>query len=91
MKKVVVCINRRANTNQPSCGMRGGVKLADHLEAEITKRGLPIVLERFHCLGRCEDGPNLRLAPGGNFHSGASLGDADQLLQEIGRFASAMP
>jgi len=88
MKKVIVCVNQRSNPGQPSCAARGGVELADLLEREIRQRNIAITLERFHCLGRCDDGPNLKLVPGGKFHSGASLLDnVAELLREIELFA----
>lgn len=67
MKKVIVCVNMRANPDQPSCAARGGVALAEALEQAIEERGLPLTLERFECLGRCNMGPNVKLAPGGAF------------------------
>ena len=89
MKKVIVCINHRANPAQPSCAARGSLSLADRLEQEITDRGWDIALERFACLGRCEDGPNLKLSPGGSFCSHITPGDLEDLLQEIEQFCHA--
>jgi NADH:ubiquinone oxidoreductase subunit E len=86
VKKVIVCVNRRSNPEQPSCAARGGVALADRLERELSLRGVSVTLERFHCLGRCEDGPNLKLAPGGQFHTHIRPEDVDELLGEIESF-----
>ncbi len=86
MKKVIVCTRHRANPDQPSCAARGSLDLAAWLEREIAARGWDIRLERFDCLGRCEDGPNLRLAPGGPFHQAVTAAQRDALLLEIERF-----
>ncbi len=88
MKKVIVCINHRANPSQPSCGARGGGEtLALKLEQEIAARGLNIKLERFRCLGCCRDGPNLKLAPNGRFISHVTPDKLEPVLLEIEAFS----
>lgn len=87
MKRVIVCINRRANPAAPSCATRGSVKLADRLEQEIALRGWPIKLERFPCLGRCDEGPNLKLVPGGHFICNTTPDKFENMLQQIETFA----
>ncbi len=83
MKTIIVCVNHRANPNQPSCGARGGIELADLVEKEISRLGLNIRMERFKCLGFCDRGPNLKIAPDGRFIYGAKPEDIPQLIQEI--------
>lgn len=83
MKTIIVCINHRANPNQPSCGTRGGIEIANLVEAEISKRGLNIRMERFKCLGFCERGPNLKIAPDGRFIYGAKPEDIPQLIKQL--------
>lgn len=85
-KKLVVCVNRRGNPDQPSCAMRGGVELADLLEKSLLERGLKISLERFKCLGQCAFGPNLKLSPGGKFMHHAKIENIQQILSEIEDF-----
>lgn len=86
-KIVTVCINRRANPDTPSCGARGGLEIADALQAAIASQGLAVRLERFKCLGQCERGPNIKLSPGGEFCHGSSLENLPQLLLRIAAFA----
>jgi (2Fe-2S) ferredoxin len=86
-KIVTVCINRRSNPDAPSCGARGGVEIAQALETAITERGVPVLVERFNCLGMCERGPNLKLSPGGEFCHGVHLEDLPELLEKITAFA----
>lgn len=87
MKKIIVCVNYRANPDQPSCAARGSEEIAQHLETEVAKRHLPISVERFYCLGHCDHGPNLHLAPGGLFFHYLSLENIAEALSEIEHFA----
>ena len=61
MKTIVVCVNFRPFTNQPSCAQRGSRELAHWLEQEIAERGLDAKVDRSVCLGHCVEGPNIRL------------------------------
>lgn len=83
MKTLIVCTNRRANPNQPSCGMRGGIDLAELAEAECARLGLNIRVERFKCLGVCEQGPNLKIAPEGRFIPAAKPQELVSLLEAM--------
>ncbi len=62
---VVVCVKERVSGS--SCAGSGGVALADAVERELARQELPIGVKRIFCLGQCEQGPNLRIAPGGAF------------------------
>lgn len=86
LKRIVVCVNHRANPDQPSCGARGGEAIACALEQALHEHGLALSVERFHCLGRCESGPNLRLAPAGPFHQQLSTSDVPALMKDIENF-----
>ena len=61
MKTIVVCVNFRPCTHQPSCAQRGSRELANWLEKEIAERGLDARVDRSVCLGHCPYGPNVRL------------------------------
>jgi (2Fe-2S) ferredoxin len=87
-KIVTVCVNRRANPDAPSCAGRGGVEIAEALETAIVRRGIPVAVERFHCLGFCERGPNVKLSPGGEFYYGVHIEDIPQLLEKIAAFCA---
>lgn len=88
MKKIIVCVNFRKGSIQPSCAARGSLAIADQIEAQVLAKSLGIKVERFKCLGRCEEGPNLRLAPAGDFFHGVNLQDLDMILSDIERFIS---
>lgn len=82
MKTIIVCVNHRSNPDQPSCAARGGIEIADCLEAEIVRNQLNIDIERFNCLGVCERGPNLKILPSGHFVYGAQLADIMTLVSK---------
>lgn len=88
MKTVIVCVNHRSNPNSPSCGARGSELIASRIEAEIAAQQLPIKLQRFKCLGLCDKGPNLRLAPDGRFFNEVCEATLPEVLRELDLFAS---
>ena len=71
---------------QPSCGARESGLLADQLEQEIAAKNLPINVIRQRCLGMCEHGPNLKLAPGGKFYNQVGYSDLVSLIDDITSF-----
>ena len=66
---VVVCVKERS-AGRPSCGRRGGSQFADSLEGALAEQGLKVPVERILCFGRCNQGPVMRIAPGGAFFVG---------------------
>ena len=68
-KKALVCVHQRLTQAKASCGGRGGESIAEQLEAALAREQLDFPVERFICFGLCEEGPNIRLAPGGRFFS----------------------
>ena len=80
---LLICVNKRHDLSRPSCGYRGGIELADALEAGIAERGLPLEIERIHCLGHCQRGPTMRLAPGGKFYLGKEVSEVAEILDDI--------
>lgn len=86
--RIIVCINQRANPDQPSCGMRGGLEIAEALRLAVEEHGLECVVDTFHCLGKCALGPNAKLSPGGEFCHGLTPGALAPLLEKIAAFAA---
>jgi NADH:ubiquinone oxidoreductase subunit E len=91
MKKIIVCVNYRANPDQPSCAARGSKEIAKCLQAEISKRKLGVMVEQIHCMGFCDKGPNVRLVPGGRFFHELTLQDIPQVMTEIEQFLLDQP
>jgi len=79
----LVCINRRLRSDLSSCAARNSEDLAKAIEAEVQARGLDIRVERTVCMGRCDFGPTVRVAPGGAFHLGLAPNDVGDFLNEL--------
>lgn len=80
---LLVCTNLRPSFDKPSCAGRGAEKLADAIEDGIRERGLAVTVLRKCCLGQCEDGPTLRLIPGGDFLLGVRPDDVERVLDHL--------
>jgi len=65
--RLIVCINRRLGVGQASCAGSGSLDLISKIEAIIAAENLEVPVIRRECLGRCETGPVMRIAPGGPF------------------------
>lgn len=65
--RLVVCVNRRLGSGQRSCVGSGSLDLISGIEALIADEKLDIPIVRRECLGRCETGPVMRIAPSGPF------------------------
>lgn len=87
---IVICINRRLGAGTPSCAAGGSEALAAELERQLVGAGLAVELKRIQCLGQCEQGPNLRIAPGGEFYHGVGLGDLPGIVAELQRLAQGL-
>lgn len=86
---LIVCTNLRSNPRQPSCAARGGRELYARLTAEVKARGLPVQVEASGCLGYCQDGPALRIAPGGRFFLRMDSEEMGAVFAELVAFLSS--
>lgn len=82
-RSVIVCINHRANPGRPSCAARGSRQIADMLETALEQAQLPVTVQRVYCLGHCESGPVLRIAPGGRFYTDFAPQQINELLNSL--------
>lgn len=64
-KTILICNNKRANPNQPSCAQRGSEQISNALAQWINEYQVPLQIQHFKCLGQCEHGPNIKLLEGG--------------------------
>lgn len=90
-RTLLICVNRRFGSDQPSCAARGSVAIADALEAGIRARRIDIETERLRCLGQCLRGPNLRLAPGGSFYHRVAIEDVPSVLDALEKTCGTRP
>ena len=86
--RILVCVNRRLGSVRPSCAEGGGEALLGLIDAALRARGLAIQVERFICFGACDEGPNVRIAPGGRFFHRVGAGDVDAIVAEAERVAA---
>ncbi len=80
---LIVCVNRRFQSDKGSCAEKGSEVIAAHLERGIAERNINITLERIRCLGECSRGPAMRVAPGGKFFLNVKMKDIPGLLNEL--------
>jgi NADH:ubiquinone oxidoreductase subunit E len=83
MKKILVCVNYRANPDRPSCAARGSKELARCLQEGLAKHEIDIKVEHSDCLGYCDKGPNLKLSPLGRFFHHGHESDIPSIVQEL--------
>jgi len=83
MKELIFCTNLRPLGGQPSCGGRGSVELARAVKDWIDERGLDLQVDHSVCLGHCHEGPNVRIAPAGDFIHEATLEKIIKVLEEL--------
>ncbi len=72
------------------CGLGGGLKLAEALEAGVAERGLEIEVKRFGCLGMCTRGPSIMLYPGNSWLLRVQPEDVPEALDVIEQFLMDM-
>jgi (2Fe-2S) ferredoxin len=84
-RRLVICNNRRLTAQKPSCGAIA-IDLAEHLERLLTTMQLQIAIEYKKCLGQCDRGPNIRLAPAGRFFHNVGEADFPEIIGEIKQF-----
>ena len=88
--RLVVCINRRLGAGQRSCAGSGSLALIERIERLIDDRELAVPVVRRECLGRCEQGPAMRIAPGGPFFTEIDDTALAHIMTELERFIAAL-
>ncbi len=84
---VVVCVQERFT--RESCVGSGARELIPLLREELDRAGLEnIEVRTLECFGRCERGPNLRIAPGHRFFERVEVGDFPEIIAELQRLQS---
>lgn len=81
--RLVACINERLGTGQRSCVGSGSIELISKLEAMIATEKLDVPVVRRECLGRCAEGPAMRIAPAGPFFTEIVETDLEHILKQL--------
>lgn len=80
--KILICVNRRFQTGEPSCAARGGFEITEAIERGVLERNIEIETERFICFGQCTKGPTVKLVPG-DFILGTTLDMVEGILDRL--------
>ncbi|MQX35550.1 (2Fe-2S) ferredoxin domain-containing protein [Roseospira navarrensis] len=78
---VIACVKARP-AGAPSCGGAGSRAVLEALRAEAARRGLPLRIEEVQCLGRCQQGPTLRILAGA-FFTGMTPGRVGEVCDAL--------
>ncbi len=81
MIEVLVCTNRRIN--KPACAMHDSAALLDQLKTELEHLSSHVRVKATVCMGFCNQGPNLRLAPGGPIFNNFDIEQLPVLLKAL--------
>jgi (2Fe-2S) ferredoxin len=87
-KQLLVCTNFRANPNNPSCAARDSKLVLGTLQVELANKNIAIELVESPCMGYCNVGPNVRLAPNGAFFHGVSATKLAKLIKATKKFST---
>ena len=81
--RLIVCVNERLGTGQRSCVGSGSIELISQLESMIATAKLDVPVVRRECLGRCAEGPAMRIAPAGPFFTGIDETGLDNIFEQL--------
>lgn len=84
--RLVVCTNKRLGTGQRCCVESGNLEYIAAIETLIEQAGLDVAIVKRECLGKCEQGPVMRIAPGGRFFTEINEGSLPVIIDEIKKF-----
>ena len=84
--RLIVCVNRRLGSGQRSCVGSGNLDYISEIRRRIEAAGLAVPVVERECLGRCEQGPVMRIAPGGRFFTEIDQSSLAGIMQELETF-----
>ena len=81
--RLIVCVNKRLGTGQRSCVGSGNLDYIAEIRRLINLRKLDIPVIERECLGKCEQGPVMRIAPGGVFYTEIDETKLNEIIEEL--------
>jgi len=84
--RLVVCVNQRLGIGQRSCGGSGNLGYIRRVRELIDAAGLDVAVDEQVCFGKCEQGPVMRIAPGGRFFTGIDESELPKIVRELESF-----
>lgn len=80
---MTVCINDRDERFAPCCGRHGGPEIAQAIRDAVAHRSLNVDVQTIRCLGLCQKGPNLRIAPCGSLYHALTVADVPAIVDTL--------
>ncbi len=87
--RLIVCINQRLGTGQRSCVGSGNLDYIRRMRELITAAGLDVSVVERECLGKCDFGPVMRIAPGGRSFTEIDASTLPRIVRELKSFIAA--
>lgn len=84
--RLVVCVNERLGPGRKSCATSGSRDLIDRIRQRMNELDAEFPVTEQVCLGRCEQGVTMRIAPAGPFFTDVSDRDIDTIIQALQQF-----
>jgi len=84
--RLIVCINERLGIGHRSCVGSGNLDYIREIRAMIDSAGLNVPIIERECLGKCEQGPVMRVAPGGKFFTEIDSSTLPAIVEELKSF-----
>ncbi|MEQ9198564.1 MAG: (2Fe-2S) ferredoxin domain-containing protein [Rhodospirillales bacterium] len=78
-----VCVNRRFADQKPSCAQRGSPDLIARLQQLVDQRNIDVRLEPKVCLNLCQEGPAMRIVPGGDIFRAVTPQDLTAIADRL--------
>ena len=81
--RLVVCVNEKFGTGQKSCVGSGNLAYITSIRQLIEDHGLDVPIIERECLSKCEQGPVMRIAPGGKFFTEVDQNALTAIVEEL--------
>ena len=87
--RLIVCVNRRLGAGQRSCAGNGSFGYLRRARELIAAAGLEVPVVEQVCFGKCQQGPVMRIAPGGRFFTEVDESALPEIVRELEAFVEA--
>ena len=81
--RLVICVNERLGAGQRSCAGSGSRLLLSELQQRLSDASLDVPIVERECLGRCAEGPAMRIAPGGDFFTEVNDSTLETIIDKL--------
>lgn len=85
---LLVCVNQRLSDQHLSCGQQGAKALLAAIKP--LAKTVSLATAPFPCMGMCQQGPNIRIAPGGPVFHQVTIDSLPTVVAEAERFLQAI-